>query len=63
MTLFTLTMTKNNKFRVTRETSDKNITQKPLHAREKLKQKVQDYVIDVSYCTGKRKSKRKPKNP
>ena len=56
-------MTKNNKFRVTRETSDKNIMQKPLHAREKLKQKVQDYVIDVGYCPGKRKSKRKPKNP
>ena len=54
---------KNNKFKVKRETSDKNAMQKLLQPKEKLKKKVQGHMIDVVYCPGKRKSERRPKNP
>ena len=54
---------KNNKFKVKRETSNKNAMQKLLEPKEKLKQKVQGHMIDVVYCPGKRELERRPKNP
>ena len=55
-------MTKKNKFKLRRETSDKCSTQKPLHPRGRLKRKVQGHLIDVVYLPGKRMSKRRSKN-
>ena len=52
-----------NKYRVRRETSEKNIEQKTLHPRERLKRKAQDHVIDIAYFPGKRKAETRPKSP
>ena len=48
---------KNNKYRVRRETSDKDIAEKPSRPREKLKRKVQGDATDIIYRPGKRKAK------
>ena len=45
------------------KTSDKDIVQKPLHPRERLKRKVQGHVIDIIYRPGRRKAKGNPRNP